>query len=347
MNDRPPTETRKELRHPKKILMTADTLGGVWTYALELSRALGDRGIEIGLATMGAPLTKMQRSEVRSLPNVTVFESSYKLEWMPDPWTDVECAGQWLLDLEDQFQPDLVHLNGYAHGAFPWKAPKIVVGHSCILSWWQAVHGCEAPPEWDEYREAVMVGLHSADLIVAPSRAMLESLDEHYGPLTAASVIPNGRRLPHVSTRLKHEFILAAGRLWDEAKNISMLAGVAPRLNRPVFFAGEVNDPAGRNTAGDFQYIHHLGCLSCGELQQWFERAAIYALPARYEPFGYSVLEAGHAGCALVLGDIPSLREVWKDAARFVSPDDPAALESTLRELIENPAETARLGENQ
>src|SRR4051812_20299734 len=103
MNDRPPTETRKELRHPKKILMTADTLGGVWTYALELSRALGDRGIEIGLATMGAPLTKMQRSEVRSLPNVTVFESSYKLEWMPDPWTDVECAGQWLLDLEDQF----------------------------------------------------------------------------------------------------------------------------------------------------------------------------------------------------------------------------------------------------
>ncbi len=32
-------------------------------------------------------------------------------------------------------------------------------------------------------------------------------------------------------------------------------------------------------------------------------------LPARYEPFGLSVLEAALSGCALVLGDIPSLRE--------------------------------------
>jgi glycosyltransferase involved in cell wall biosynthesis len=66
----------------------------------------------------------------------------------------------------------------------------------------------------------------------------------------------------------------------------------------------------------------------------WFSRAPIYALPARYEPFGLSALEAGLAACALVLGDIPSLREVWDDAALFVPPGDAEALAAALNGLI-------------
>lgn len=63
-------------------------------------------------------------------------------------------------------------------------------------------------------------------------------------------------------------------------------------------------------------------------------RAAIFALPARYEPFGLAALDAASAGCALVLGDIPSLRETWDGAATFVPPDAPAALQSALEALI-------------
>jgi glycosyltransferase involved in cell wall biosynthesis len=80
-----------------------------------------------------------------------------------------------------------------------------------------------------------------------------------------------------------------------------------------------------------------LGRLGAAELAEWYARAAIYALPARYEPFGLSALEAAHSGCALVLGDIPSLREIWGDAAVFVTPDDSRALEAALRELIADP----------
>lgn len=72
-------------------------------------------------------------------------------------------------------------------------------------------------------------------------------------------------------------------------------------------------------------------------------QASIYALPARYEPFGLSALEAGLSGCALILGDIPSLREVWGDAALYVPPDDAKALRWGLKWLIRNSALRADL----
>jgi len=70
-------------------------------------------------------------------------------------------------------------------------------------------------------------------------------------------------------------------------------------------------------------------------------RAAIFAAPARYEPFGLGILEAAASGCALALGDIPSLRENWEGAALFVAPDDRAAWRSALRHLIEDDGDRA------
>src|SRR5438477_12810194 len=122
----------------RSVLMTADTIGGVWTYALELTRALAASDVRVTLATMGAALTRDQRCEARRLATLDVVESTYRLEWMPEPWGDVAAAGEWLLRLEADVAPDVVHLNGYAHGGLPWRAPRVVVGHSCVCSWWHA-----------------------------------------------------------------------------------------------------------------------------------------------------------------------------------------------------------------
>jgi glycosyltransferase involved in cell wall biosynthesis len=64
------------------------------------------------------------------------------------------------------------------------------------------------------------------------------------------------------------------------------------------------------------------------------QRAAVFAAPALYEPFGLTVLEAASAGCALVLADIPTFRELWEGAALFVDPREPAILQSTLTRVI-------------
>lgn len=326
-----------------RILLTADTVGGVWTYALELAGALREHGVEIALATMGEPLSAWQREEVQEHPNIALFESRFRLEWMEDPWDDVRRAGDWLLELEQRVRPAVVHLNGYAHAALPWKAPVLVVGHSCVLSWWTAVRRERAPATWDRYRAAVAHGLAAADLVLAPSTAMLRALEEHYGPLPRSGVVYNGRDPDRFRPGVKEPFILTAGRVWDEGKNVGALAAIATSLDWPIFVAGEGKHQDRGAVA--HEGLHQLGRLPGRELAAWLGRAAVFALPARYEPFGFTPLEAALAGCALVLGDIPSLREVWGDAAVFVPPDDPEALRSALQRLIaDDAARTALAG---
>jgi glycogen synthase len=315
-----------------KVLMTADTVGGVWTYALEVARALEPHGFHFFLATMGRVLTSPQREAARRLRNLDIYESHYKLEWMADPWDDLSAAGQWLLQLETRLQPDLIHLNNYAFGSLPWIAPALVVGHSCVLSWWQAVKHEPAPPVWNRYRQEVRRGLRAARLVLAPTAAMLDALDRYYGPFQASRVIYNAREPRRFPPRDKEKMILTVGRVWDEAKNVALLERVAPRIEWPVYVVGDTRHPEGGEAT--YTRLRSLGSLPAGELSSWFGRASIYSLPARYEPFGLSALEAALAGCALVLGDIPSLREIWDDAALYVDPEQPDMLATTLNTLV-------------
>ena len=323
-------------RMPRRILMTADPIGGVWTFALELARSFEPYGIEIGLATMGARLSPIQRRELAGRKNVHLFESNYRLEWMDDPWHEVDRAGEWLLHIAESFQPDLVHLNGYSHAVLPWSVPVIVSAHSCVLSWWRAVKNENAPARYDEYRERVAAGLEAADVVTAPSAAMRDSLSDNYGYWRDCAVIHNGRDPRLFSSRPKSALVFSCGRVWDEAKNLHSLDAIALRSDWPIEVAGDCRHPTGSTVA--LSHVRCVGTLPPRDMADRFAHAAIFVLPARYEPFGLSVLEAALSGCALVLGDIPSLREIWQDTAVFTAPDDASALAEILNGLIRNNA---------
>jgi glycosyltransferase involved in cell wall biosynthesis len=308
--------------------MTTDAVGGVWTYSLELIRQLENKGVDITLATMGPLPTDEQLRELESSAHVRLYMSDYDLEWTEDPWLDVEQAGIWLKEIEKKDHPDLVHLNGYVHASLDWTVPCLVVGHSCVLSWWQAVKGEEAPEHLDRYRSEVRNGLRSADMVIAPSATMLNALESNYGPFEASRVVFNGRDSRMFLPAEKKPFVFTAGRAWDEAKNIATVERAAHNIRWPVYIAG------GDSQAGNKENVHHLGRLGPHEMAEYYDSASIYVLPARYEPFGLSALEAALAGCALVLGDIPSLREIWGESALFVSPDDENGIIEAVNSLI-------------
>ena len=114
------------------------------------------------------------------------------------------------------------------------------------------------------------------------------------------------------------------------------------RLQR-IYLAGSAAHPDGRTRT--LEGVRALGWLEPTALGDWMARAAIYAHPARYEPFGLGVLEAALSGCALVLGDIPSLRELWEGAALFVEPDDEDQILFALRSLVRDGRARRAMGE--
>lgn len=303
------------------VLMTTDTLGGVWTYSLELAAGLTRRGVTVSLAAMGRQLSPDQRREVGALDGVRLYASDHALEWMAEPWADVERAGEWLLELASATAPDVVHLNGYVHAQLPWPAPVVVVAHSDVLSWLHHVRGEQTPPDRERYRDEVERGLGAAELVVAPTAAVIRDLERHYRFDAPRVVIANGRT--PVPTRPKEPFVLAAGRAWDDAKNIRLLERLAPDLPWPVRVAD--------------------GTVPRRGTDELLGRASVFAAPALYEPFGLAPLEAASAGCALVLADIESFREVWEDAALYVDPRDEAEVRAALRRVIDDAALRADL----
>lgn len=324
-----------EREEPRRVLMTADAVGGVFTYVLRLGALLAERGVSVHVATMGPLPTEAQR-RAASQAGVELYESRYRLEWMPGAWGDVDKAGRWLLDIERELVPDIVQINGYCHASLPFRAPIVVVAHSCVLSWWKAVLSEEAPPEWGEYRARVRKGIHAADLVIAPTLAMLGCIRDEYGAPAAATVIHHAGEPDVFAPAPKEPFVLSAGRLWDQAKNVSALAKVARMLPFPIYVAGN-HRPASDGPTPELDGLRLLGALPKADLADWMSRASVYALPARYEPFGLSILEAALSGCALVLGDIPSLRELWEGAALFVGPEDSHGLEVALSKLMMEP----------
>lgn len=316
------------------ILMTVDAVGGVWTYAMELARSLEPYGIGFTIAAMGPRPTHAQLAEAALCANVTVHHRAFALEWMDDPWRDIDAAGHWLRQLVRRSSPDLIHLNAFVHGALDWKIPIVIVAHSCVGSRWRALRHGASPVHFDMYRERVKAAIQQADAVVAPTHDTVSAITDLYGSMNYATVIPYARDSSLFYEAPKEPFILAAGRLWDPVKNLFLLEAAAPGVSWPIHVAGEATSPTGE--AANFSAIHPLGQLDSAALAQWYARAAIFAHPARYQPFGFAPLEAALSGCALVLADIPSLREVWADAALFVDSDDVQGWSDTLNALTED-----------
>jgi glycogen synthase len=317
-----------------RILLAVDTVGGVWTYGLELTHALARYEVEVVLAALGDPLTAEQRTAAVRSPALRLYALECDLEWMDEPWGDVERSGEWLLQVARENDVDLVHLNGFAHGALPWRVPVLIGAHSDVLSWHEAVRGEPAGPEWDRYRKGVERGLAGAAAVVAPTTAMLRALERSFPFDAERHVVSNARDPSRFRPLPKEPFVFSVGRFWDEAKNVGAIDRLAGRLPWPVLVAGPGQAGAAR----------HIGLISERALARLLGRASIFAAPARYEPFGLAPLEAGLCGCALVLGDLESLREVWDEAALFVDPCDDDAIEHELRRLIADPAMLAAYG---
>lgn len=328
---------------PRRIFMTTGSDEASWDHCLELASALGRCGIEVALATLGAsPALERLRESLR-LTNLKVFPGRFSEDWETCTWDELQRASDWLLQLEQLVEPDLVHLHHPIYGSSLFRAPKLISGDTCPLCHWRAAHR-DDDPRWRRFRKAVAHGISGAEMLVTPTAATLLDITGHFGPPRTARVIPDGRSPRGVAPGAKGEIVLSRACPGDPRVNVEALDDAARSLPWRVVVtaAGPAAEPENgkRNGSGAPAGDGGLRWLSGLRREQrigWLGRASVFALPCRLSPSGLPVLEAALAGCALVLGDVPSLRETWEGAALFVDPGSAKDLRRGLELLIAEP----------
>jgi glycogen synthase len=327
------------------VLVTTDTLSGVWTYTQELVTGLVSRGVRVTLVSLGDIPLPQQTSWMDELQDLDYRPTAFRLDWMHEADRDIKESSAYLSSLIKELKPDMLHLNQLCYGNLPVDRPRVVVAHGDLISWWKEVHGRE-PVEgrWMRwYREAVTQGLWRASAVVAPSAWMLEALHACYVRPKRDAVIYNGRNPvsfnPYVS---KDDSVLAVGRLSDASKQVNLLTQHVHPL--PLCIVGseaavadcEIPIRTDVKVAIDRVSVALKGPQTQAQLRTLYSRASIYAATSRYEAFGMAPLEAAFSRCAIIANDIPCFREIWGDAAIYFHANDAESLADVIRRLHEH-----------
>jgi glycosyltransferase involved in cell wall biosynthesis len=325
------------------VLMTADSVGGVWQYALDLAGGLRAHGVRTTVAVLG-PAPSADQQAMAKAAGADLVVTGLPLDWTASHQSEVREASQSIARLATQIRPNLVHLNSPALAADGrFDVPVVAACHSCVATWWQAVKGGPLPEDFIWRTDLVRRGYAAASKLLAPTHAFARATAEAYGLTEPPAVVRNGRRALQGEPMAHSDvFVFTAGRLWDEGKNFAAIDRMAARLSIPVLAAGPLQGPnAARIEA---RHAKTLGRLSDENVAQYLSKQPIFVSTALYEPFGLAVLEGAQASCALVLSDIPTFRELWEGAALFVDPRDEREAADAVERLAQDPVERAVLG---
>jgi glycosyltransferase involved in cell wall biosynthesis len=330
-----------------RVLLTADAVGGVWTYALDLAGGLAAQGVETALAVLGPAPAADQEEAARAVPGLRLLPTDLPLDWLAEMPEEVEAAGAALAALAAETRADVVHLHSpaLAAGATRFPAPVVASCHSCVGTWWDAMRGGQPlPPDFAWRARLVARGCVNADALLAPTAAFAATTARFYGLPEMPAVVRNGRRPSPLAAGGAAPFAFTAGRLWDEGKDLAALDRAAERLGAsvPVLAGGPTEGPGGARIA--LRHVRTLGRLGGDGVARRLAERPVFVSAARYEPFGLAVLEAAQAGCALVLSDIPTFRELWDGAADFVPAGNDEAIAAAIARAERDPAHRARLG---
>jgi glycosyltransferase involved in cell wall biosynthesis len=324
------------------VLMSADAVGGVWQYSLDLASGLVRRGLAVTVAILGPAPSDARIETAARATGARIVATGLPLDWTAAAPGAVLDAAAALAGLAREIGADLVHLHSPAMALADFPVPVAAVCHSCVATWWDAVETGPLPADLAWRHDLTARGCRAADALLAPTRAHAAATARVCGLARPPVVVRNGRAPSGVPPRAAEPFAFTAGRLWDRAKNAAALDRLAGRLSAPLRAAGSVDGPNGARV--ETRHLHLLGRLDDAGVAAELARRPVFVSLARYEPFGLAVLEAAASGCALVLSDMPGFRELWDGAATFVEADDDAAAARAVQGLLDDPAQREAAG---
>jgi glycosyltransferase involved in cell wall biosynthesis len=240
-------------------------------------------------------------------------------------------------------------------------APTVTVLHDLGF---RVVPDCVNPHFLGYVRDHTEEAVERSDVIATVSRTVADEVRHAY-PETSARIIvlsPGpGRRMaapPPQDWRsrvagfdLSPGYLLFVGAIEPRKNLIPLIEAVQalpePAARRhPLVLVG----PSGWSAEGIWQAVERAGervryldYVSDDDLRALYAGAGLFTFPSRYEGFGLPLLEAMAAGVPVACSDIPVLREVAGDAARFFDHRDPDAIAGVLADLVDDETELGLL----
>jgi glycosyltransferase involved in cell wall biosynthesis len=212
----------------------------------------------------------------------------------------------------------------------------------------------------------------SADIVVTPTRAMLDELRAYVNiPESQGLVSPYGIEAPpSPASQPERENAnppapvvkLLYVSLYSEHKNLNTLLRAMPLLNQGgagQFLLQTTADPAWEGAAWTVTHredsalarqpevaaaVRFVGPLSREQTARLYLDSDVFVFPSLTESFGFPMAEAMSCGLPVVASDTPVNREVCGDAAVYFSPLDPEDLARQVRQVASDASLRQRLG---
>jgi glycosyltransferase involved in cell wall biosynthesis len=195
--------------------------------------------------------------------------------------------------------------------------------------------------------------LEAADIVVPNSRIEAEVLSKEFRinpskffpvPVGVEGIFANLKPDFFVKKYGLKDFVLFVGRI-EQTKNVLTLLKAYSNIEIPLVIIGHFNlweheyFVKCKGLIEHNRNIHYLGFMPpySKELLSAYAAAKVFVLPSWHEIPGLCALEAGLAGCNLVITDRGSTKEYFKDYAFYVNPTSVECIKKKILEAYEKP----------
>jgi glycosyltransferase involved in cell wall biosynthesis len=203
-------------------------------------------------------------------------------------------------------------------------------------------------------------GLANADQVMVESRELGREIGKHYGVdqkkiHVIYQVLPRLFQLTEDSGSAQlppKPYIFYPAQLWAHKNHQGLLTAFAslarefPSLHLVLSGSRKTGDEAIFNRISELGLIgrvSYLGYVQDEEMPKLYRNAAALVMPTYFGPTNIPTLEAFAFGCPAVISDLPGVQEQVADAALKFNPDEPADMAEKIRQVLTDPALSARL----
>lgn len=174
--------------------------------------------------------------------------------------------------------------------------------------------------------------------------ARVEVLYQSCNPVYYSPTTPDQLEAFRRREQLPSFFGVSIGSLMKRKNQVLILQALAslkPDQRFPIVIIGQGSEYANlrqiRKTLGLEKWVSFRPTVPFADLPLWYQAAGMSLYVSRLEGFGLPVLESLAMGTPAIAARASSLPEAGGDAARYVSPDDPAELADAMLAVAGDP----------